>query len=180
MHFILGVVALLAAGLIWYNRIRNAAEVGAEVVDKANDARLAIRRFSYQRKAGKHPIFTIDDARVAGGSLAVAFMEVGDTPTTEQKFRLQTEISKRLHVSVEEAKEILALGHWFTGQCNDAHTAAVKLAKQLSKLAGPDVSHDLQAMLYVGLSDGETMTAAQRATFNDLSKIFDFSVLEPQ
>ena len=71
MHIFIGLAALFALGLTWYFRIRNAAHISLSIA------------ILNKRNTRKHPIFTIDGARIVGGSLAAAFMELGDVPSSE-------------------------------------------------------------------------------------------------
>jgi len=65
MPFILALISIAAAAYFWINRARNAGEIAGEVLDMANDVRLAARRFGFKRKTNLHPTVLRADAEEA-------------------------------------------------------------------------------------------------------------------
>ncbi|OIQ45149.1 MAG: hypothetical protein BM558_04875 [Roseobacter sp. MedPE-SW] len=135
MPFILGAVAIMAAAYFWIQRARNAAEMGHELLDAANDIRLAARRFGFRRRNNMHPAETIEDPKIALAALGASFLELDDYPTAEQKEALIRGLLEELKIPHEEAEELVLLGRWIMGECGGAQQAVARLTRRLFKLS---------------------------------------------
>jgi hypothetical protein len=74
MHIILGIIGIATAAYFLVMRARRGAEMATELIDVADDIRAAARRFGFRRKYQQHAVDSIEDARLAIGGLATAFI----------------------------------------------------------------------------------------------------------
>ena len=171
MPFILGALALLGAAYFWILRARNTADMTHELLDVANDVRLAARRFGFRRRSNQHAVDTIEDPKVAVAALAVSFLELEDYPTAEQKTALISALRENLHVSHSDAEELVILGRWLMGECNGANPAISRLARKLKKLSGQDHFEPLMKSIQTLARFGSGgLSPAQKSALEDLSK----------
>ena len=133
MPFILGAVALLAAAFFWIQRARHAAEMSHELLDVANDIRLAARRFGFRRRQNLHPAETIADSNIALAALGASFLELDDYPTAEQKEALIRGLREELAIPHKDAEELVIQGRWIMGECGGPAQAVTRLTKRLSR-----------------------------------------------
>ena len=85
MPFFIAALGALIAIYFFFVRARNVGHMAGDLVDTAQDVRLAARRFGFRRKTNVHPVETIEDPRLAVGAIATAFVELDDLPTKEQR-----------------------------------------------------------------------------------------------
>lgn len=143
MPIILAVVGLLIAASVWYYRARAARNAAGDILDAANDVRLAARRFGYRRRSNVHPVDTIDDARLAAAGVAAAVAGM-DGPLTRQEIdALKLECQAVLKADLSEAEDIAAFGQWIAGQCGTPEEACRRLTRAIRKLAGDETREDL-------------------------------------
>ena len=97
-------LAGLAVGVYFFLiRTRNAAHAAGDLLDMANDVRLAARRFGFRRQANAHPIEAIEDSNLAIAALTVGFLELDGLPTQDQFDRLVVQLCKHLNTDSETA-----------------------------------------------------------------------------
>lgn len=138
MPFLIALVGIIGAVYYWSNRARNARDVAGEVMDMANDVRLAARRFGFKRQSNLHPVESIEDPRLAIASIATCFIELDGLPTEEDRKRLSIQLRSRLHADADEAQEMEVLGRWFMAECGGADPAISRLSRKLYKLGGAE------------------------------------------
>ena len=103
MPVILAVVGVVTAVLFFVLRARNAAHAATDLIDMANDVRLAARRFGFRRRADIHPAESIEDHRVAIAGISSAFLELDDLPTSDQRAALTRSMQDTLDLSKQDA-----------------------------------------------------------------------------
>lgn len=171
MPFLLGALALAGAAYFWILRARNAANVTNELLDVANDVRLAARRFGFRRRSNQHVADTIEDPKVAVAALAVCFLELEDYPSAEQKAALVSALRENLRVSHTDAEELLILGRWIMGECNGASAAISRLSRKLHKLSGQTHFDPLMRSIQTLARFGNgSLSGAQKSALEDLSR----------
>ncbi len=112
MPFLIGIVGI-AVAIYWFViRTRNAANVATDLFDVANDVRLAARRFGFRRRSDLHLAESIADPNLAIAGIAVAFLELDDYPTQQQRQALLVQIQSKLHLEQDVATELTVLGRW--------------------------------------------------------------------
>jgi hypothetical protein len=173
MPILIAILGIIGAIIFWSMRARNAAETGRELMDVANDVRLAARRFGFKRNANRHPVEDIDDAKVAIGGLAVSFLELDDYPTQEQRHALLRGLQDSLKINLDDAEELSVLGRWLMSECGSPDAAVTRLARKLSKLGGAEQITPLMEVLQtvLGASEGD-MNAKQRSALDDVKRAF--------
>lgn len=147
MHVFAGLIAILVAAFLLYNRFRQAANTTEKILDMGNEVRLAARRFGFKRKANVHPVETVDDPRLtAAGLLHATGLQAG--PLTESELgQIHIQIQSVFDTDLHEAKEISVFGSWLVTQCTTPAQAIDRLAKQTFKLGGDATFKDIQTML---------------------------------
>lgn len=158
MHIIAAILSILGIAMFWLWRARQAREAAGEVMDAANDVRLAAKRFLYKRKRNTHPADCVDDARLAAAGIVVAVATL-DTPISQAEIKaLTAEMRKTFDVNDREALDLLSFGRWVAGQCNTNEEAVRRLSKRVATLAGPEALPDLLRMVEtVATADGREL-----------------------
>lgn len=160
MPILIAIVGAIGAVIFWTIRARNAADAGGEIVDMANDVRLAARRFGFRRKTGQHPVEDIEDSNMAIAAIAVSFLELDDYPSQEQRIAMMRSLQANLRIDLNATEEMTVLGRWFMNQCNGPDAAIDRIARKLSKLSGPASITPLMKIL-------QDMLDASDAELND-------------
>lgn len=162
----------LAAGVIVYMiRARNAAYAARELADMATDVLGAARRFAFRRKAEMHPVESIEDPRLAAAALSVAFFELSQLPSSEERTALQHAISRHLARDFKESEDMMVLGHWLVAQCGTPQAAIARLARRLSRLDRAGQFQPLMAVLNeTAQALGGGLSARQREALAEISQ----------
>lgn len=155
MHIIIGLITLIGIAVVWYYRFKMARDASGELLEGANDIRLAARRLMKMRKHRIHPADAVDDPRLAAAGIVVAVATM-DAPLSQAEIdKFTVEAQKTFDVTKDEAEDILAFGRWVPGQCGTNYEAVSRLSRVVSKLAGPEAGPDLVAMIReVATADG--------------------------
>ena len=172
MHIIIAVVTLLGAAALWYWRVKAAREAGGEILDTANDVRLAARRLMYKRKHIVHPADSVDDPRLAASGIVVAVATM-DTPISQAEITALTNACQStFDVTEREALDIVSFGRWVSGQCNTNGEAVRRLSKVVLKTAGVDAGADLIAMIQeVATADGNRIGEDEQEAIDTVRRI---------
>lgn len=147
MPVIIAILGIIIGAYFWINRARNAANVTADVMDMANDVRLAARRFGFRRRHDVHPAESIEEPGLAIAGIAIAFVELDDFPTQEHRNALNVHLRAQTRVDQETADEMVILGRWLVNECGGASAAISRLARKLYRLEGPDALDPLMTIL---------------------------------
>lgn len=173
------IIALVGAAAAWYfffYRARNAAEIAVDIVDMANDVRLAARRFGFRRLTNIHPAESIEDAKVATAAVAIAFIQLDDLPTAELRARLGAALRADFVLTADETDELQVLGNWLVTQCGGAQGGVSRLGRKLYKLGGQPAFAPLIAVLKAVFGDDANLSARQTDALADLRLIFRIKV----
>ena len=119
MHILIGLITIIGVVAIWIWRMRAAADASREIIEAGSDARAALRRFGYRRKAGQHPADSIDDPRLAAAGMMAAVARMDGDLTADQMNALRVESRASFRVDQKEADDIAAYGRWIAGQSQD-------------------------------------------------------------
>lgn len=173
MPFLIG-LAGIAVAIYWFViRTRNTANVATDLMDVANDVRLAARRFGFKRRSDLHPAESIEDPNIAIAGIAAAFLELDDYPTQEQRDALLVQLQSKLWLDQAAATELSILGRWFMTECGGPQPAIARLSRKLYKIDGAKSVEPLlaivQAVLVVG--DGQ-LNDNQRDALDDVRRAF--------
>lgn len=170
----MGLVGAALALYFFVYRARNAANIAVDMIDMANDVRLAARRFGFRRQANIHPVESIEDANVAITATALAFLELDDLPTQEQRDRLVAEIRDELALSQADAEEMQVLGRWLVAECGGASAAVSRLARKLYKLRGQAAFEPLLSVIkgVTASSKSGALSGRQRDALDDIRVAF--------
>lgn len=168
MPFLIALLGIVGAAFYWTNRARNTRDMAGEVLDMANDVRLAARRFGFKRQSNIHPVESIQDPRLAIAAIAAAFIELDDLPTAEDRKRLMVHLRSTLRADAQEAEEMEVLGRWFMTECGGPAPATARLSRKLYKLGGseqlPPLIEVLKGSVIGDLSD------KQRDALDDIQR----------
>lgn len=168
MPFILSLIAIAGAAYFWYNRAQNAKDAATDLLDVANDVRLAARRFGFKRRTNVHPVDDINEPKVAIASLATAFIELDDLPTQNQRDALAVQLSYQLNETPQSAEELMVLGRWLMMQCGSADAAISRVTRRLYKIDGV---HSVEPLMTVLKNlAGEKLSESQSAALEDITR----------
>lgn len=176
MHIILALLAIVGGFLFWYYRILAAKEAAQDVADVAGDIRLTIRRLMNRRKYDVHPADCVDDPRLAASGLIVSVATM-DAPLSQSEIDALVKAGQAtFNVTEREALDIVSYGRWVAGECNNHDEAVRKLARRISKLAGPEAGPDLVRMIEeVATADGNTLGDAEQDAINVVRRTLNVS-----
>lgn len=173
MPFLIAAIGILAGVYFFVIRARNAQHMATEVLDMANDVRLAARRFGFRRRADIHPAESLDDPTVALAALGSAFAELDDMPSKEQREALVVAIARQGQVSSDEAAEMLVLGRWIMTECGSPEQAVPRLSKRLVKLSGPEGFQSLLDVVQaVARAGSGSLSGKQKEALDDIRRIY--------
>ncbi len=162
MHIILGLIAIVGAVAVWYWRFKMAREAGGDILDAANDVRLAARRLMYKRKHNTHPADSVDDPRLAAAGIAVAVATMDQPISQAEIVALTGSARQTFDISEREALDMVSFGRWVSDQCGTNGEAVRRLSKVVAKLAGAEAAPDLIRMVTdVATADGGEMDEEQ-------------------
>lgn len=165
-------LAGIAAAIVWYIiRARNAAEAAGDLVDMANDVRLAARRFGFRRRSAGHPVEDIEDANLAIAAAAIAFQELDGLPTQEDRDLLTLQLRKVLRMQAETAEEAVVIGRWLVAQCGTADAALARLTRKLYKLDGTASLEPLMDVIKGSLPNG-LLSVRQRDALETVTRTY--------
>lgn len=167
-------IAIAGAALAFYFfviRARNTADVATDLIDVANDVRLAARRFGFKRQTNVHPADSIEDPKIAMVGIAVSFLELGSFPTQEQRNALIVQAQSQLDVSKSEAEELVVLGRWMVTECGGPSAAKSRLSRKLYKLSGTGAVTPVLTIVQNTLAVGEdALNETQRDALEDVKQ----------
>ena len=147
MPVILAILGIISAAAIWYYRAQAARDAAGDLMDMANDVRLAARRFGFKRRTNVHPVDSIDDARLAAAGLVAAIAGMAGPPGQPQLDEMSRQFQSVFSTSKEDAAEIVTFGRWIAEQCGTRSEAVRRLSKRLRALNASDGHDDLQSMI---------------------------------
>ncbi len=171
MPFLIAIAGIAAAVYFFLIRARNTAHMAGELVDMANDVRLAARRFGFRRQSNVHPVENIDDTNLAIAALAIAFQELDGLPTQEQRDDMSFQCQKQLHMDVKSVEEALVLGRWLVSQCDGASAAVSRLSRKLYRLGGAETLQPLMEVIKGSLPESG-LSIRQKEALEDLQRAF--------
>lgn len=172
MHILIGLAALIGGVVFWTMRARNAASAASELADMAGDVMSAARRFGFNRRYNQHPVDSVEDATLAAGALTVAFLDLGASPTAEQRVTHLLALQSHLDVSRDGAEELLVMGNWLENECNGPGPALTRLGKRLMKLGGSAALDPALEVINRVARDHGGLTDTQRDALHELRVIF--------
>jgi len=147
MHILLGLIAVLGTAIfIWY-RMKDARQIGGEMLDAADDLRATVRRLMYKANNNAHPTDSVDDPRLAAAGIAVAVATM-DGPITQFEIETLSRLSRDIFsISERESLDIVSFGRWIAGQCTTNAEAVRRLSRVVAKTAGPEAGPDLLRLI---------------------------------
>ena len=171
MHILLGLLGIVGALALWYWRMKMAREAAGELVDAANDVRLAVRRFGYKRAHDKHPADCVEDPRLAASGIALAVAGC-DAPLSRAELTMMAaEAGSVFQTSTEESDEIAAFGRWLQGQCQTPEEAVRRLSKVVRLKAGAEGSAQMiEITSRVAAADRGELTERQTSLIDQLRR----------
>ncbi|KMW56441.1 hypothetical protein AIOL_001395 [Candidatus Rhodobacter oscarellae] len=173
MPFLIALLGIAGAVIFWMYRARDAANAASDLADMAGDVVSAARRFGFRRRYNTHPVDSIEDADLAVGGLGVAFLQLGGTPTAEQRAALLISLQSQLGLDREKAEELDVLGQWFVNECNGPAPAVSRLSKRLFKLSGAEQFETVIGVAGdVGAANGGELSDQQRDALGDIKNAF--------
>lgn len=176
MPFILGALGIVAAVYFYVIRARNAANMAGELMDVANDVRLAARRFGFARRGQQHPAEAIEDPNIALATLGSAFLELDDLPAQEQRIALTAALARQARVNIGDAEEMLILGRWIMNQCGSPDQAITRVGRKLHKMQGQQGFQPLMEIVQAVAKAGSgALSSRQREALDDLRRAFRIS-----
>ena len=147
MPILIMIIGAISAAAFWYYRMQAAQRGAADLLDAANDVRLAARRFGFKRKLNVHPADSIEDPRLAAAGIVSAFAGMSGPVERSQTDIMIIQFQSVFGASKEEAAEFATFGRWIAEQCGTRSEAVRRLSKKLANLAGAEALPDLERII---------------------------------
>lgn len=172
MPILIMLLGALGTAVFWIYRAKSASRDAQELLNVANDVRLAARRFGFKRKANVHPVNSIEDARLAAAGIMAITAEMDGAITRAEQDEMAVQAKNVFNCSAAEVDEFVVFGRWIASQGANRDETLRKLIKRVIELGGKDVVPDLVEMVTaVGSADtgtpdsnvAEIITRLQRA-----------------
>jgi len=171
MPFLIALISAAGVLYFWMMRARNAADAAHDVMDMANDVRLAERRFGFRRQGNLHPVEGVDDPDVVATAIAATFFELDSLPNAETHRTLMVKMQSRFNINLSDAEEMMILARWLSAQCASPMAAITRLARRQYKLNKADSLDDLMSLISDTLeTNGETPSPRQADALQDISR----------
>lgn len=171
MPIIIALLGAIAAAAFFILRARNAAHVATELMDVANDVRLAARRFGFRRKTNVHPVECIEDPNLATVAIATAFLELDDLPTQQQRNALVVQAQSVLGLGETDVGEMVVLGRWLMNECGGAAPAITRMSRKLYKMSGASAFEPLLRLVQSTLGESG-LNQKHREALDDIRRAF--------
>lgn len=173
MPALIALVGIITAAAFFILRARNAANATTDLLDMANDVRLAARRFGFKRKTNLHPAEAIEDPAIAIAGISSAFLELDDLPTSDQRSALTRTMARELDLGAQDADELAILGRWMAAECGTPDAAVSRLSRKLARLGGQDQFQPLLAVINGTLSaSSASLNQKQVEALDDVKRAF--------
>ena len=173
MPVIIAVIGAITAVLFCVVRARNAADAASDLLDMANDVRLAARRFGFKRQTNLHPAESIEDPHIAIAGIASGFLELDDFPSSDQRVALTRVMQDSLSLSARDATELSILGRWMAAECGSADAAISRLTRKLVRMSGQDSLTPLLTMVNNTLTAGSSgLNTKQKEALDDVKRVY--------
>ena len=83
-------------------------------------------------------------AALATSAIALAFLELNDLPTQDQRDAMVLQTQSTLGVSKADAEEMMVLGRWLMNECGGADPAISRISRKLQRIDG---AHSFDALM---------------------------------
>jgi hypothetical protein len=163
MPFLIAIISAAGALYFFMMRARNAADAAHDVLDMANDVRLAARRFGFKRQGKTHPVEGVDDPDVICTGIACAFFEMDGLPNAETHSALMVRMQSVFNINLTDAEEMTIFARWLATQCQSSSNAISRLSRRLYKLNGADSLDDLMALISDTLNATDTQPSSRQS-----------------
>jgi hypothetical protein len=147
LPYIVAALAVLGGAYFWLMRARMGLEAARELSGVASDVMAAARRFGFRRRLNEHPVDSLGDPNVAVAAAGLAFLELADLPTAEDRDALIVSLQYHLRLEEDAAREGLILGRWLVNECGGAQPGLDRLARRLVRMRGAYALEPLMAVL---------------------------------
>jgi len=144
---LLGLLAIAGAIYFYVSRTRNTARMTGELLDVANDVRLAARRFGFSRRSNLHPAEAIEDPMIAIAGISVAYQDLDGLPTQEERRALTSALARVGNLNLGDAEELVVLGNWLVTECGGPAGAVSRLSRKLQRMSGNNGFSQVMAVI---------------------------------
>lgn len=144
MHIVGIIVAVLAAGALWYWRFKMLHEAGSEVVDAVGRVRGAYRMRKFKKQAEGSVLASVTDPALA----AAIFLYALANERAETLHASETEIAEQLKAIIADADrdEIISYARWAARDIADARDVVRRFKPLWREKLTRDERNDLVAM----------------------------------
>ncbi|MDO5657657.1 MAG: hypothetical protein Q4G36_04980 [Paracoccus sp. (in: a-proteobacteria)] len=169
MPFLLTILGLIGAALVWYIRARLVGMAARDLGHAASDVMNAARRLGFRRRANMHPVESVDEPELAIATIATAFLELDGLPSREDQMRLARALASHTGTAPDKAEEMLVMGRWLVSECKGPQPAITRVTKRLMRLE-PTAFQPLLAVLGE-ISGPGGLSAPQREALDEIARI---------
>lgn len=170
MPLLIAIVGAVFAALVWYWRLRSAGMAARELTGVASDIMGAARALGFRRRANVHPVDSVDDSALAVTAIGIAFLELDDLPSREDRERLTGSVSDNTGNPRSKVDEMMIVGRWLVNECQGPQPAISRLTRRLMKLDPQGFQVLLPVLSDVGQS-GDGLSLRQRESLDEIGRL---------
>lgn len=170
MPLLIAIVGILIAGSVWYMRIRAAGTAAHDLTNMARDVIGAARALGFRRRANVHPVESVDDPHLALTAIGIAFLELDDLPSREDRERLAESVSRNTGTAADKVEEMMIVGRWLVNECQGPMPAITRLTRRLAKLDPQGFQTLLPVLNDIGQS-GSGFSDRQREALDEIARL---------
>lgn len=172
MHIVVGILALLGAGLYLYSRLKDAGQAAGEIVDGAQRLNGARNRAQFRKKAEGSVIAGIDDPITGAAVMMAAVANAREPIDAATATVIKEELREATGSDPAEAYEFAV---WAIGQSPDPDNVSLRLTRMWNTRLTPAERQQLVDMVTrVAAIKGEP-TAAQNGAIIRLKSRLDLA-----
>jgi hypothetical protein len=170
MHIIAIFLAIIVIGAIWYRRLKAVSYMAQDIGRMASNAKGAIRRKRFLKRAEQATLASVDDPRTAAAIIMISAIESGRPMTDDDERAVQTWLETV--AEDEKASETVIFSRWAARQGHDFNATVKLLSPLLKKTLGPDERQQLVEAVGAIVSRRGTPTTEQESSVAFLQNDF--------
>lgn len=171
MPALIAAIAIVIGVSYWLWRARAAAAATKDIAETAGDIRLVFRRLGFRRISQKHPLDSVEDARLAASGIVIAIAKMDGDLTKAENDALLTECQIAFQVDKKQAADITAFGRWIASQSKTPEEVVRRLVKTVRARTQPDAWPQLIGMITnVATADGGVLDERQEEALSQVTR----------
>lgn len=175
MPFILGILAVLGAIVIFVIRANQAAQAARELGEVASEAKGFLRRRRWKSKTITDQIRAVEDPRLAAAVMMCALASSDGDLSESEVTAIQDQLMGALELAQDDCAETLAQARWLTRDMKDLGTVLHRAAAPIKAICTVQEKTELLEMLTAVAEVDGPMDAIQQDALDRLHRELDLN-----